>query len=297
MRQNAEPAQWSQSIAAQVVRAAPLLAAIHLASGAWVSGLLWRPDLVLTAESHLPAQDAYAVMLANHETMAARAVRHDPGFGLAALGLVGTGPVAPIEPAAPPAVGAVLLVLSAGPDATPTGRLAVVRSLRARRRSSPPRIILDAAPGVLAEGGPVLDDSGALVGVCVGGPEQPSSVVPHAVIAEFLNEAKAAGGVPMPRGWIGASLQPISVADALRRLAGQATGRLVIGLTPNGPAADAGILPGDILLSLDGHPMNGPGSLRSLLGPERIGQKVEVRLARHGQIRTRLLIVAAQPSS
>jgi S1-C subfamily serine protease len=68
-------------------------------------------------------------------------------------------------------------------------------------------------------------------------------------------------------------------------------------LTPNGPADEAGILPGDILLSMDGQRMNGPGSLRSLLGPERIGREVNVRLARQGEIRTRRLTVAAQPAT
>ena len=293
MPQSVEPAQWSQSIAAQVVRAAPLLAAIRLASGACLTGLLWRPDLVVTADSSLPAQEAYAVVLTDGQTLAARALRRDPARGIAALGLVGTGPVAVIEPAARPAAGAVLLALAAAPDATPTGRLAVVRSLQGG--SSASCIILEAAPGSLAEGGPVFDDRGALVGLCVGGPGQAPCVVPHGAIAAFVGDEHT--GALMRRGWIGAALQPVSVADSLRRITGQATGRLVIGLTPNGPAAQAGILPGDILLSVDGQRMNGPGSLRSLLGPERIGRSVDVRLARHGQIRTRRLIVAAQPAS
>jgi len=293
--QSVEPAQWSQSIAAQVVRAAPLLAAIRLASGACLTGLLWRPDLVVTADSSLPAQEAYAVVLADGQTLAARALRRDPAQGVAALGLVGTGPAAMIEPAARPAVGAVLLALAAGPDATPTGRLTVVRSLQGQGGSSLLRITLDAAPGYLPEGGPVFDDKGALVGLCVGGPDQTPCVVLHGAIASFVGDGPA--GALMRRGWIGAALQPVSVADPLRRIAGQATGRLVIGLTPNGPAAKAGILRGDILLSVDGQGMNGPGSLRSLLGPERIGRGVDVRLARHGQIRIRRLIVAAQPAS
>jgi S1-C subfamily serine protease len=291
--QSAEAAQWSQSIAAQVVRAAPLLAAIRLASGTCLTGLLWRHDLVVTADSSLPAQEAYAVALANGQTLAARTLRRDPGLGIAALGLVGTAPTAPIEPAARPAVGAVLLALMASPDATPTGRLAVVHSLHSEGRSSPPRIVLDAAPGFLPEGGPVFDDRGALVGLCAGSRDQPPCIVSHAAIADFLGDEPA--GALIRRGWIGAALQPVSVAASLRRIAGQATGRLVISLTPNGPADEAGILPGDILLTVDGQRMNGPGSLRSLLGSERIGREVNVRLARNGQIRTRRLTVAAQP--
>ena len=296
MPRNTELAEWSQSIAPHVVRAAPLLAAIRLPPGACLSGLLWRPDLVISAASPLPGQEAYAVTLAVGQTLAARPLRRDSGRGIAALALVGTGPATQIEPAALPALGAVVLVLAAGADASPTGRLVTVSDLRVSGSAPQPRIILDAAPGVLAEGGPVFDDTGALVGLCIGGSDQPPSVVPYATIAEFVGDEPAATGALMRRGWIGASLQPVSVSDSLRRIAGQETGRLVIGVARNGPAAQAGILPGDILLSLDGQRMNGPGSLRAMLGPERIGRKVDVRLARHGQIRTRHVFVATQPA-
>lgn len=296
MLQTVEPAQWTQSIAPHVVRAAPLLAAIRLASGAWLTGLLWRPGVVITAASALPTQEAYAVALAGGQTLAARSVRRDPGRGIAALALIGTGPATQIEPAAHPALGAVLLVLAAGANATPSGRLVTVSRLRSNGSPSQPRIVLDAVPGALAEGGPVFDDTGALVGLCIGGYDQPPSVVPYAAIAEFVGGEPPAAGALMRRGWLGASLQPVSVTENLRRIAGQETGRLVIGVAPNGPAAQAGILPGDILLSIDGQRMNGPGSLRAMLGPERIGRKVDVRLVRHGQIRTRHVIVAAQPT-
>jgi hypothetical protein len=294
--QGVELAEWSPSIAAQVVRAAPLLAAIRPASGVCLTGLLWRRDLVVIAASALPEQEAYAVAIAGGQILAAHSLRRDPGWGIAALTLIGTGPIAQVKPAACPAIAGVLLVVTAGPDATPTGRLVIVRELRSGGVGRA-RIMLDAAAGAPAEGGLVFDDTGALVGICIGGSGQPSFVVPHAAIADFVGDEPVADGALMRRGWIGAALQPVSITYSLRRITGQETGRLVIGVTPNSPAAQAGILPGDILLSIDGQRMNGPGSLRSMLGPERIGRQVDVQLARHGQIRKRTLIVAAQPAT
>jgi S1-C subfamily serine protease len=119
-------------------------------------------------------------------------------------------------------------------------------------------------------------------------------VIPSAAIADFLASEPADGDI-IRRGWVGAALQPVRIRSALRRIAGQTTGRLVIDLTPDGPADHAGILPGDILLSVDGQPLHGRGSLRSLLGGS-IGRNVVIRLARHGQIRTQQLLVAAQPT-
>jgi S1-C subfamily serine protease len=71
---------------------------------------------------------------------------------------------------------------------------------------------------------------------------------------------------------------------------------MVVSLAPSGPADLAGLRPGDVLLSLDGHSISGAHALRAFLGPERVGRQVEVRLLRDGQIETRHVTVAPQPT-
>jgi serine protease Do len=77
--------------------------------------------------------------------------------------------------------------------------------------------------------------------------------------------------------------------------AGQASGRLVVGITPGGPAERAGIRVGDVLLALDGFSTSGANSLRSFLEGSRIGSKVEARLLRDAVIATAWLTVAEHP--
>jgi S1-C subfamily serine protease len=97
------------------------------------------------------------------------------------------------------------------------------------------------------------------------------------------------------RGWLGVSLQPITVPESLVHRAGQPTARQVVGVTRGGPADRAGLRAGDVLLALDGASTSGNHALRAFLAPERIGTEVEVRMMRDGQVHTTVLTVAAQP--
>jgi serine protease Do len=99
------------------------------------------------------------------------------------------------------------------------------------------------------------------------------------------------------RGWLGVSLQPITVPDNLAHRAGQRTARQVVSITRDGPADRAGLRSGDVLLALDGSSTTGNHALRAFLAPERIGSEVEVRLMRDGLIHTTILVVAAQPDT
>lgn len=72
---------------------------------------------------------------------------------------------------------------------------------------------------------------------------------------------------------------------------------MVVNLASNGPAEQAGIRAGDILLSLDGQSINAPRTLRTFLSPDRIGRYVEVKLLREGTLETIRLAVSVQPEA
>jgi S1-C subfamily serine protease len=120
-------------------------------------------------------------------------------------------------------------------------------------------------------------------------------VVPHTAIATVLPPVLAiAHG---RRGWLGVSLQPIPVPDSMRPIAQQDAGRMVVNLATNGPADQAGIRAGDILLSLDGQSINAPRTLRAFLSPDRIGRFIDVKLLREGALQNVRLAVAVQPEA
>ena len=53
-----------------------------------------------------------------------------------------------------------------------------------------------------------------------------------------------------------------------------------------GPAASAGLRVGDVVLELDGHPIEGVGDLQRRLGGEVIGRSVDLRIDRAGEVRS-----------
>ncbi len=283
--------QLSDALAALVRSAAPLLCAIRIGPNRHVTGLLWRPDLVVTSDQALPAQDSYTIVLPPSASLAsARAARRDPATNIASLQLDVPTASAPLRAAAEPAVGALTVVLGADLDGSPIARLSMIR------RISPAgplgsMIALD-LPAGSAESGFALDARGDLLGMLTLGPGGEALVTPHAGIARVLDPLSMAGMMGGMTGnrvarsavggrpWLGVALQPINLPEALRPIAGQGSGRMVVSVTPNGPADQAGVRLGDVLLAIDGHSVSGTHGLRSVLGSDRIGGPVEIRLMR-----------------
>ena len=97
------------------------------------------------------------------------------------------------------------------------------------------------------------------------------------------------------RGWLGVALQPINVPHAMRAVAHQTSGRMVVSVTPGGPAEHAGLRLGDVLLAIDGQSVSGPQGLRTFIRRDRIGTAIEIRLMREGAVRNVTLRIAPQP--
>jgi len=254
-------AQLSDAIAGQVAAAAPILAAIRIGPNRHISGIVWHRDLVITSDQALPAQDGYTVVLPGGVLTAARPARRDPAGNLATLRLEGAGNPGQILAPAEPRVGALALALAADVDAAPLARLTAIRKISTSRSDGGDRsLMLDMPANLVEEGGPVLDAAGALLGMATVGANGQATVIPHAALARMLDvsQGQAING---RRGWLGLALQPITVPDKMRSTVGQSSGRMVVSLAPSGPAQLAGLRPGDILLSLDGHSVSGAHAL------------------------------------
>jgi S1-C subfamily serine protease len=331
--------QLSESISLLVANAAPILTAIRIGANRHLTGFLWRSDLIVTADQALPAAANYTIVLSTGAPISAQPGPRDPGNNLASLRLDVPVSVTLPEPARSATIGALVLALGANFDGSPTVRLTSIHGFpRSPGAGLAAAITLDLADRRVSHGGMVLDAEGRLLGMASASPGGDAVVVPHGVIARFVEsagvpDASAAPplshAMPLPtvqpipevavpdavaqvsgygqarassqptgnqrRGWLGVSLQPITVPDNLAHRAGQRTARQVVSITRGGPADRAGLRSGDVLLALDGSSTSGNRALRAFLAPERIGSEVEVRLMRDGLIHTTMLTIAAQP--
>ena len=143
------------------------------------------------------------------------------------------------------------------------------------------------------EGGPVVDAAGGLIGMATAGPRGRALVIPHATIERAVGQILTHG--TLRGGWLGVGLQQVAIPSALHEAAGQESGLMVVSLAPQGPAEQAGLLPGDVLLALDGEPMTRLRSVRGKLGRDRVGQEVALKLMRAGAMQMVKLTVGARP--
>jgi S1-C subfamily serine protease len=290
--------QLSSALADRLAGAAPSVVALK-AGPRHRSGILWRPDVVVTSEQVVGDQDT-AVIVQNGAEVKAKLAGRDPTTNVAVFRLERSLPGGlPVPGTTTPRVGSLALVVGADPSGMATGRLAMVHATGPAWHSMAggridTLIRLDVRLGS-DEGGPILDSTGLLVGMSTSGPRRRGLVIPAATIARVVDPLLEQGHIA--RGWLGVGLQPVAVPGVLQASTGQARGAMVLQLVANGPAEQAGVLPGDILLSIDDFRFGQRRGLASLMGPERIGKAVTVRLLRAGETREIGVVIAARPRS
>ncbi|WP_162924821.1 S1C family serine protease [Rubrobacter indicoceani] len=247
------------------------------------SGVVYGEGLVL---SSLPAVgDGEGLSIADNsgEVRDAELVGYDHRSGLALLRAGGLEAPA-LSPAAEEArIGEIALSLGR-PGGVRAG-FGIVGSIesfhrgrgsgrgRGRRSGGPVRLRLDSAPYPGLGGGAVLSASSGLLGVVVAGGRNSTFAVPARVAWEVASRLE--GGGSLRRGYLGIYSQPVSLSDS-------GGGLLVAGVLDDTPASEAGILVGDIVTTLDGHPVTDSEDLMTLLQGERVGLSVPLGLIRGG---------------
>lgn len=275
----------SEALAERARLARPLVAGILAQGRPMRSGTLWRKDVLVASEQTLPDISEARVTLADGGVFDARLAGRDPGTNVVAFRLDGTPDPASTS-AGEPHPGALALAFGAD-DSGPSVRLGVIRSVgpswhsRAGGRIDR-RITLDIGITAREEGGPVLDAGGGLLGISTLGPRGRVLVIPSVTVESVLEPLMSKGWVE--RGWLGLALQPVLVPEALQSEAGQPRGLMIMGVSKDGPAAQAGVHAGDILVSAGSVSVSTPTMLAQRLGPESVGQQIELRLIRAGKL-------------
>jgi S1-C subfamily serine protease len=290
--------QFSSDLADRIVAAAAFVVGVH-AGRRPTSGILWRPDVVVASEQVMPQNATDVQIMFGDQTIGATLAGRDPGSNVAVLKLA-----TPLQGSVPSAaadirVGNLVLVAGADDAGVTTGRLAMVHGLGPAWHSMAggridAAIRLDTRLGQ-DEGGPVLSLAGGLIGMSTSGPRRRTIVIPAATLDRVVDPLLTDGRIA--HGWLGVGLQPVLIPDSLRQIAQRDSGLMVVGLAGGGPAEAAGVLPGDIVLEIDGAPLSRPRALSASLSPDRIGQVAILRLLRAGAVQAVDVTIAARPAS
>ncbi|MCA9863724.1 MAG: trypsin-like peptidase domain-containing protein [Thermomicrobiales bacterium] len=282
-------ASVSDELANTVERAGAAVVTVDARRRHPASGIAWSTDgLIVTANHVVERDEELEAALPDGRRVAATLVGRDPASDLALLRLA-EGGLTPLPPAAEPRVGHLTLALGRpGPSGVMAslGAVAAVGGpMRFRGGASLERYVCaDVAmlPGF--SGGPLVDMSGALIGLnssTLGHSGQ--LTVPVSSITTAVQTLLQHGHVR--RGYLGIGAQTVHLPQGLADAAGQRHGLLVVSVEQGGPADAAGLILGDILLSIAGDQVEHVEQLQDRLTSDRIGISMPVRVVRGGELR------------
>ena len=162
------------------------------------------------------------------------------------------------------------------------GRSLPARSGRAQR-SIPDVIQTDAALNPGNSGGALADSRGRVVGVntALAGVGLGLAVPINAATRLIVSELMTTGRVR--RAFVGIAGADRPLPPAVRMRVGRASGVEVIGVDPDGPAAAAGVRPEDLIVSVDGRPVERMDDLLRLMVGDAVGVPVTLGIVRAGR--------------
>ncbi|MDE2488857.1 MAG: Do family serine endopeptidase [Alphaproteobacteria bacterium] len=275
--------------------------------GSLGSGVIVRSDGIIVTNNHvIEGGQQITVSLADRREFPAHIMIADPRTDLAVLKIdVPHGqklPALAINDTGDPQVGD--LVLAVG-DPFGVGQTVTNGIISALNRTADPSgdaassyIQTDAPINPGNSGGPLVDMNGDIIGLnsfILSRSGQSAGVgfaIPAALIKRVV-ETAVGGGHSLVRAWLGARMQ--SVTPDIARSLGMAApqGALVADIWPGSPAAQGGVKQGDVIVAVDGHPVDDAGGVNYAVSTHRIGDEIRLEVRRGAG--THQLTVRAEP--
>ena len=249
------------------------------------SGVIVSEKGYIITNFHVVAQaDQIVVALQDGRIAAAQLVGKDRRTDIAILRIDGDNlPVIPLNSSYAPKVGDIVLAIGNPYNLGQTTTFGIISATGRSSISADKHqafIQTDAAINEGNSGGALVNTKGELVGINTASFQQATELetygisfaIPYALANKIMKKIIADGRVI--RGYIGIDGQDInSVASRLLNH-DQIGGIVVLGVDPNGPAAEAGFKEQDIGLSIAGKKGNGRGKIRGLhIFPQKVRKK------------------------
>jgi serine protease Do len=161
-------------------------------------------------------------------------------------------------------------------------------------------IQIDAPVNKGNSGGPTFDVDGNVIGINTaifspsGGSVGIAFAIPAPTVKSVVAQLKDNGKVS--RGWIGVQIQPVTaeIADNLGLKASD--GALVADPQPNGPAAKAGIMAGDVITAVNGNAVKDARDLAKQIGSMTPGSTAKLTVWRKGEEKTFSIALGELPN-
>jgi S1-C subfamily serine protease len=286
-----ELAALSNELAAAVERAGKSVVAVHARPRFSSSGVFWKSGVIVTAEHAIRREEDIRVTLPDGKSAVATLLGSDSGSDLAVLKVDAEG--APVIAALEaPVPGNLALTIGRSEDSGVNATMGIIsaigpawRTWRGGRLDSYIRLDLTLYPG--STGGLVVNVSGEAIGIATPALSRIAGVaIPAPNIDRAVEEILKRGRVA--RGYLGVGLQPVEISDHQK-------GLIILSVETGGPAAKAGILIGDILVSLGGKSVEDTEDIQAALEGHAVGTAIETVVSRGGEERGISITIGERP--
>lgn len=299
---SAELIELSNALAQATERAATNIVAVHAEARGSASGVVWRAGIIVTAEHALRRDEEIQATLPDSRVVPATLAGRDPSSDLAVLkcaeasaAIAVFGDVTALKP------GSLTLVVGRTRASGPVAALGAVSLVVPERRTwtgaaLAPYIRLDVGLQPTAVGGAVVDAQGRIVGIATPRFARFGTIaIPAPAVDGVIDTLLKKGHIP--QGYLGVGLQPVRLPEALRQSLqrSEKTAAIVLEVEPESPAHKAGIVIGDILIALAGHPVARLEDVHSQLHGEAIGKPLALKLVRGGAAQEVNIVVGERP--
>ena len=292
----------SNELAGAVESASAGVVAVHARPRINSSGIVWRENLILTSSEGVRFEEGIKVVLPDGKLTEARLRGSDPGTDLALLE-ADTGSNPPMEFAEDQNLKTGQLVLAVGRTSAtgPIASFGVISGVSGEWKSwrsgkLDPFVRLDVSVYPTSSGGAAVDAGGALIGLVSTGLSRSSVLaVTRRTVDRVAPKLLDPGYVG--RGFLGVALQPVALPRDLKEKLKleQDTAVMLLGVEPNGPAASAGLIMGDILLKTGNSVISDAETLADALDSASIGQALSFRVLRAGAIQEVQVRIGERP--
>jgi S1-C subfamily serine protease len=300
---------YSSSVADAMETVGPAVCRVETPAGRSAglgSGVVISSDGLVVTNSHVVGQaNTVKVMVPDGSTADARVLGRDPDTDIALLRANSNfSAVAELGDSKSLRRGQIAIAIGnpLGFDWTVTA--GVVSALGRSMRASTGRLIddviqTDAALNPGNSGGPLVATNGKVIGIntaVIQGAQGIAFAVAANTARFVVSEIMRHGRVRRAFVGISADTVPLPRRAALAARLATASALRVRSMETAGPAAQAGVAVGDLILSVDGHPVTGVDDLIRLLDGESIGKKVELTVVRGARITSLVVIPIARVS-
>src|SRR5262245_14202682 len=267
------------------------------------SGVVFTPDGYVLTNSHVAGgHKEFQITLPSGLRTSARMVGDDPETDLAVLRMSASGlEYATFGSSAKLRVGELVVAIGNpfGYQTTVTAGIvsALGRTLRARSGRLIESVIQTDAPlNPGNSGGPLVDGRGRVIGINTA--MAPAQGICFAIGSDTAEDvaARLMRDGRVRRARLGLAGQTITLDKRLMRGLERASPNAVMvsEVMETSPAARAGLVPGDVLLTFDGHPLSRVDDLHRLLTAERADKSIAITLQRGAHIENLTIVPQAE---